>query len=748
MSELFGALFGQGAGQTWLVTANLVLSILLAAQMLRNRRLHMEARESQANTMELIDNLSEGIYRTSPDGRWLKVNRALVRLSGFESKERLLAEVRDIGKEWYAEPGRRDEIRAILESDGKLENAVSEIYRPATGERVWITESVRVVSDKKSGKPLFYEGSVHEITETMARLHLEEMFQKLTTQVPGGLFQLIRYKGGRLTAPYVSSGCRRITGFGDNDEHPDPLAFVNSIHSDDRQRFLETLRLSGTRMVPWDCEFRATSGEGTESWLRVTATPESIADGIMWHGYVDDISVRKDHEMEIEKLAFFDPLTGLPNRRLLHQRTASVGARCAETGNHGALLFIDLDNFKTLNDTMGHNVGDEFLVQVSTRLSACVERNDTVARMGGDEFVIVLENAGGDRSIATRHAIVTANKVLSCLREKFRLGELDHRTSASIGVVVFDGIGYAPEDIMKNADMAMYQAKSAGRNGVAMFDPVSMTAEADRFRLLADLREAIANRNLILHYQPQISDAGIVTGAEALVRWNHPDRGFVQPSDFVHLADQFGLADELAKSVLEAGAETLARWMHDPRTAQLNLSVNISAPSIRGEAFAPFLAGLIERHRFEPHKLTLEVTEHVMAKDQTLVARRMKELKKLGVRLSLDDFGSGHSSIAYLKKLPFDELKIDGCFVADIEHSDSDRALVKSMLSMAATLGLAAAAEHVETMQQEAFLRAYGCDYFQGWYYSPALTAEEFGRYVFERNPTPVIAFPGTRHQA
>ncbi|MDN2565009.1 EAL domain-containing protein [Aquibium sp. A9E412] len=748
MQEYLAALWSMGASQEWLVTANFILSVLLALWMLRYRQLYLSARAEQENARGLIDNLTEGIYRSSLDGRQLSANPALVRLNGYDSEAELLASVKDIAREWYVEPDRRAVFRDILMREGKVENFVSEIYRHKTRERIWVSESARLVCDHKTGRPLFYEGSVREITEMVERLHLEEMFQKLTTQLPGGLFQIYRRKGGRYSVPYASSGFRRMIGLAPDAMFPRPDQVIAGIHEEDRQRYMETMRHSGMALTRWECEFRIQPPGGTEKWLRVNAMPEATADGILWHGYVSDISMRKTQEVEITKLAFYDPLTALPNRRLFLDRINAAAERCRTHGGHGALMFIDLDNFKTLNDAMGHDVGDRFLVQVAERLRACVGEDGMVARIGGDEFVIVLEQLGGEHAIAVRNAIVVANRALSVLRRPFQLGRLEHTSSASVGVVVFDGVETQPDEIVKHADLAMYQAKSAGRNGVALFDRAAFAAETERFRLLAELREAMAAGNVGLHFQPQVDEMGHVTGAEVLARWDHPERGVLAAESFVPLAEQFGLAADLCRFVLKQAMATLVGWRDDPRMAGLRLAVNIGVPSIVGDDLADFLGTLLKQSAVDPARLTLELGRQVMAKDQPLIARRMNELKALGVRLCLDDFGTGHSSLSDLKSLPFDELKIDGTFVADIEGSDTDRALVQTMLTMARTLRITSVAEHVETIQQAAFLRAFGCDSFQGWYFSPPLSADDLAAFVAEHNPAPPVQLADFRRNA
>ncbi len=740
MSSIHATLIALGTSKDWLIAANFILSVLLGLWMLRYRTLYIQSRVSQANYHDLIDNLSEGVYRSTLDGQQLSANKALVRLNGYTTEAEMLAGVSDIGLEWYVEPGRRDEFRRVLQRDGHVEDFVSEIYRHKTRERIWVSESARLVHDKRSGKPLYCEGSVREVTETLKRLNLEAQFRKLTSELPGALFQFVNRDGHSSDIVYASAGLERITGRPVADFIAQPALFSEIIAKVDVDGFRESLRTAAANGSGWDHEFRIRDSEGREKWVRVTATPEISGSTITWHGYLIDVSVRKRYEMEIEELAFFDPLTKLPNRRLFLTRMTQAIAGCAARGDNDVLLFIDLDNFKTLNDTQGHDIGDAFLVKVAERLRRCLSPKDLVARIGGDEFVVIIEEAGTDAARATRRGIGAADQVLSALHDPFELGALNHVASASVGIVVFDGAEQRPDELLKRADIAMYQAKAAGRNGMALFDPATMDRESERYRLLSDLRQAFKRRELELFFQVQVDDTGTAIGAEGLLRWNHPEFGMVFPDRFIPLAEQFGLNDELTRYVLDAGVGVLAGWQSDPNSAHLRLSLNVSVQSFNTDDFARTLADIVDVHGIDASKLTLELTEHVMAQNHEHVAGRMAEVKKLGVRLSLDDFGTGYSSLAYLKTLPLDEVKIDGGFIADLEHAESNRALVKTILVMARNLGLAAVAEHVENVRQEAFLRAFGCDFFQGYLYGRAVPAAEFAAYVAETRGT------GPRH--
>lgn len=727
------------AGSTWIGAAALVLPPVLAAAAWRYRRLYLAVWEEQQNNKDLIENLSEGIYRSLPNGRQLSANRALVALNGYASEQAMLKGVRNLDTEWYVEPTRRDEFRRILREEGRIEGFVSEIYRHNTRERIWISEAARLVRHRKTGQPLFYEGSVREVTETVERLQIEERFQKLTRQLPGVLFQLEVPAKGKPRMAYISPGIARVTGYEHRDHVTSPGLFNSLILSADRPEYDRSVAQAAEKLTPWEVEFRILTRSGIEKWLRMTASPEKSGDVLTWHGYVADVSTRRRQEIEIEELAYFDSLTKLPNRRMFMQR---IGRITAVPGAVGAVLFIDLDNFKSLNDTHGHDVGDAYLVQVAERLRGAVGPLDTVARIGGDEFIVIAGIEMAEAAHALRHAITTANRIVAALHEPFTMGEIEHVGSASVGVVAFDGEERRAEELVRRADIAMYQAKAAGRNGVALFDPSTMDREASRYKLLQELRVAIAEDQFFLHFQPQFDDERRLTGAEALIRWQHPVRGLVLPDEFVPLAEQFGMNVDLGRHILEKGLGALAAWQRDPEMAHLRLAFNVGVKCFSGDKFVAAVKELIDRHGLDAAMLTFELTENVMTNAVELVVARMNEIKMLGVHLSLDEFGTGYSSLAHLRQLPFDEVKIDGKFVADIEGSDDGRSLVRTILAMARMLRLKTVAEHVENIRQESFLRAFGCDLFQGRLYAAPMTKAEFGEFVARHQAGETAAAP------
>lgn len=454
----------------WPTIALAVAITLGSLGLIRYRLLYLVAQEENRNSRELIENLSEGIYRSTLDGGILSANPALASLNGCDSPAELLAMVNDIAGQWYVDPNRRSQFRRLLMREGQINDFVSEVYRYKTRERIWVVESARLVRDPTTNRPLYYEGSVREITETMKRLKLEEFYQKLISQVPGGLFQIERKTNGEFTIPFASPGFRTIVGIDDEDILGATVVFFEMIAPQDRTDFLASLNRSAREQARWDCEFSAIDAKGARKWLRITATAEHSDGRTIWHGYLTDCSLRKKHEIEIEKLAFKDPLTDLPNRRMLFERLRNASRKCLRHRRHGALLFLDLDNFKEINDSHGHHVGDALLQSVARRLEESTGRKEVVSRMGGDEFVVLVEDAGRERADAAQKSLILAGQLLAALREPYDIGETRHTTSASIGIVVFDGSEETIDEILKKADVAMYRIKGTGRDGLALFD--------------------------------------------------------------------------------------------------------------------------------------------------------------------------------------------------------------------------------------------------------------------------------------
>lgn len=446
--------------------------------------------------------------------------------------------------------------------------------------------------------------------------------------------------------------------------------------------------------------------------------------------YTTDITQRKEAQAQIQNLAFYDPLTQLPNRRLLMDRLEQAMASSSRHQRQAALLFIDLDNFKTLNDTYGHDRGDMLLQQVAQRLVGCIREGDSVARLGGDEFVVMLEDLSTNTLEAALQAKTVSETILHTLNQDYQLANNLHHSTPSIGVTLFGGGPESIEEPLKRADLAMYQAKAAGRNAIRFFDPQMQAVVAARASLELGLREALAQGQLVLHYQAQVTSEGAVMGAEALVRWRHPERGLVSPAEFIPLAEETGLILPLGNWVLQTACTQLAAWAQSPDTAHLSLSVNVSVRQFSQSDFVPQVLVALARSGANASRLKLELTESLLVTQMEDVIAKMNALQARGVSFALDDFGTGYSSLAYLKRLPLDQLKIDQGFVRDILIDPNDAVIAKMVIVLAESLGLTVMAEGVETQAQMDALRAQGCRAYQGYLFSRPVAVGDFEVYV------------------
>jgi diguanylate cyclase (GGDEF)-like protein/PAS domain S-box-containing protein len=451
-----------------------------------------------------------------------------------------------------------------------------------------------------------------------------------------------------------------------------------------------------------------------------------------WVAVGRDITERKMAEEKIQYLAFYDPLTRLPNRQLLLDRLQHA---LTDEGRprEGALMFIDLDNFKVLNDTLGHQKGDLLLQQVAERLRSCVARGDTVARLGGDEFVILLENSGAKPLQPAEGARIVSERILARLGEPYLLSGHLHHSTCSIGVTLFGKSPWAVSELLKQADLAMYQAKAAGRNTVCFFDPEMQAVVTANAALATDLREAWREGQFLVDYQPQVGVDGRMTGVEALLRWKHPQRDMVPPSHFIPTAEETSLIIPIGRWVLEQACAQLAAWAPRPDRRHLSIAVNVSVRQFRHPDFVDEVMTAIRQSGIAPHKLKLELTESLLADGIEVTVAKMGNLKAMGVTLSLDDFGMGYSSLSYLKRLPLDQLKIDKEFVRDILTDANDAAIAKTIIGLAQSLDLGVVAEGVETQAQRDFLAKQGCTEYQGFLFCPPLPIDQLEAYMDSR---------------
>lgn len=477
----------------------------------------------------------------------------------------------------------------------------------------------------------------------------------------------------------------------------------------------------------WEGELwnRRKNGEIYPERLVITGVRNEEGKIVNYVGTFTDITMNRASAEKIRDLAFYDTLTHLPNRRLFMDRLHQAMTMNARSGQKGALFLLDLDNFKTINDTLGHDMGDALLQQVAERIKFTLREEDTVARLGGDEFVILVADLGRDALEAADKARDVGIKLQSPLNQPYRLGTQLHQNSPSIGVTIFSGNERA-EDLVKQADIAMYQAKRAGKNTLRFFDQQMQEAVNAHAALERDLRIALDRKQFELYYQIQVDNAGRAIGAEALIRWNHPERGLVSPGSFIPVAEDSGLIVEIGDWVLEQACIQLKAWEGSPDTRDLVLAVNLSSASFRPSQDFDVLLEIVKRHRINPTRLKIEITESLLLDDVERITNFLRELKAIGIRLAMDDFGTGYSSLSYLKRLPIDQVKIDQSFVRDIAEDENDRAIVETIIAMARSLKMGVIAEGVETDEQKEFLIGKGCMAFQGYLFGKPLPLDQF----------------------
>ena len=540
-------------------------------------------------------------------------------------------------------------------------------------------------------------------------------------------------------------------GYGDESSSYTVDDLFTFVHPDDAPRVRQSIseHLAG-QSPQYRCEFRLRAKNGDWVWYAnygkltrsdVDATEHRLI------GVTFNIHERKCREEElavanralVEKnaqldlmnaalhaLSTSDPLTQLPNRRLLMDRLRQALNARIRSGRSGALLYIDLDDFKALNDTLGHDRGDSLLQQVARRLEFCVREGDVIARIGGDEFVIILEDLSEELVEAAAQAETVGEKVLRAIGQPYRFPSHEFRCTSSIGVALFSDDTQTAEELLRQADIAMYQAKKAGRNALRFFDQRMQHAIDSRTSLEAEMRRAIELGQFRLFYQIKVDGLGRPTGAEALIRWLHPERGLVLPEEFIPLAEETGLILDIGQWVLETACLQMRAWQEDDLTSNLTLSVNVSARQFQKAGFVDELKGLLLRHAVNPSLLRLELTESMLLENIGDTITTMRALNSIGIRFSLDDFGVGYSSLQYLKQLPLDQLKIDRAFVRDLAGDKSDKAIVSTIIAMATSLDLDVVAEGVETDEQKDILTTRGCFSFQGYLFGRPVPIEVF----------------------
>ncbi|WP_343736557.1 EAL domain-containing protein [Acidovorax sp.] len=724
----------------WLAgLAAALVSLLLAstvALLVRQRTLALvraqlsdEARrESEERFRALFNQATVGVAQVdSATGQFVRVNQRYADILGYSPQELVGMTFQSL-----THP---DDLAADLAHVRRLQSGDVPEYRlekryiHKDGHEVW--GDLTVSSMWASGSaPGYHIAVVQDIT---ARKRMEEnlraneqRLRSILERLPMGLCLvqddgLISFRNAR----YV-----QICGY-TQEEVPDTNTWWQRAYPDAtereaiRQRLLDT---SHQGIIPL-AEYTIRCADGKYKPVEIS--------GIFVEGgrliTMQDLSERKAAEEEINQLAYYDPLTRLPNRRLLMDRLQQALATSARHHRSGALLMLDLDNFKTVNETRGHDRGDALLLQVAHRLRSCVHEDDTVARQGGDEFVVVLEDLGDSPEEAAARAEDVGQRILGVLREPYQIDGDAHHSSLSMGVTIYSGTRETVDELLKRADLALYQAKNAGRDTLRFYDPQMQAVVSARATLELDMRVGLGQGQFELYYQPQI-DHGRIIGAEALLRWRHPRDGFISPAHFIPLAEETGLILPLGEWVLQAACRRLAAWAQQPDLATLSLAVNVSPRQFHQTGFVAQVLAALAGAGADGHQLKLEMTEGLLLQDVEDTIDKMGQLRGYGVGFSLDDFGTGYSSLSYLKRLPLDQLKIDQSFVRDVLTDPNDAAIARTVVALGTSLGLRVIAEGVETEAQREFLERHHCHAWQGFLLSPPVAVAEFEALVRRTN--------------
>jgi diguanylate cyclase (GGDEF)-like protein/PAS domain S-box-containing protein len=669
----------------------------------------------------LFEFLPIGAYRSTPGGVQLRANAALVRLNGYASEPDMLAATQALDQGWYVEPNRRATFKALMEAQGAVVNFVSEVYRHKTRERIWIRENAYAVRDE-AGQVLYYEGTVEDVSDSMRAqqaLADSEARWRLALEAAGDGVWDWNIATGEETC---SDGLLRMFGYEPGELPNDLSALDVRTHPDDRAQMAvdRDAHLTGSSPA-YVNEHRVQCKNGEWKWVLsrgMVVARNHDGQPLRMIGTHTDISGRKRAETLIWQQANFDALTGLPNRRMLRQQLDVSLLRAAQHGRPVAVAFIDLDHFKEVNDTLGHDFGDMLLVQAAQRIRQATASSDTVARMGGDEFTVVVSDiTAGDHmgdELSQRLAAL-----LDALSQGFELRGQTVFVSASIGVALYPTDATQVEDLFKHADQALYSAKGAGRNRFCFFTPSLQVAAQQRARLDADLRLALPLQQLEVVYQPIVDMAtGQVRKAEALLRWHHPVLGPVSPVQFIPIAETSGLIIPLGDWVFAQAVEQVAAW-RQRFDAAFQISVNKSPVQFHRKAsLTQNWAHQLAQRGMPGSAIAIEITEGLLLDTSPLVTDHLAELRQAGIDVSLDDFGTGYSSLTYLQKLAIDYIKIDQSFVRNLQPGSTALSLCKAIIVMAHELGMRVVAEGVETEMQRDLLLQAGCDHGQGYLFA------------------------------
>jgi|WetSurMetagenome_2_1015567.scaffolds.fasta_scaffold00961_19 diguanylate cyclase (GGDEF)-like protein/PAS domain S-box-containing protein len=723
----------------WLLGSAALLvaaTLIFYFRSVRNTRSAVETSEQRLRL--LLGSVSNGIWGLDREGNTTFVNLAAANMLGYTPEELIGKPMHETIHHSYADgthyPSERCPMHATL-LDNKNRTGIDEVLWRKDGSSLPVDYSSHPIL--LQGK---LEGAVVVFDDISERKQKDEAL-KLASSVYQSSNDGILVTDENNLILDVNPAFTRITGYSlDEVRGKNPNIFQSGKHDSQfyQQMWQAILDDGHWQGEVWDLK---KGGELHAKWLSISIIRHADGSIFRYVGQFSDITEKKRKDEVIWEQANFDALTSLPNRRLFSDRFRQALSSSARSGRHGALLSLDLDQFKRLNDTFGHSMGDKLLIEVAKRLTASVREEDTVARMGGDEFLVILNGLSGVQNEAAIQAELVAEKIRGELCKPYLLDKTEHHSSSSIGIVLFLGHADNHDKLLAHVDTAMYQAKAKGRNAICFFDSSMQEILEKRGQMESALRGALERNEFSLHYQPQIASSGLPIGVEALLRWTHPQLGVVSPAQFIPVAEESGLILPIGLWVLETACAQLARWQATSRFSHLSIAVNVSPIQFREAEFVSRVSDVLGQSGIRPESLKLELTESLVLDNIDDSIRKMKELKTLGVKFSMDDFGTGYSSLSYLSRLPIDQLKIDQSFVRDITTDQHDAAIVQTIISMALSMGMEVIAEGVETEEQHEFLELRGCQAYQGYLFARPKPIDELEEKLTEllalRNVTP-----------
>jgi diguanylate cyclase (GGDEF)-like protein/PAS domain S-box-containing protein len=708
-----GTLFDVEVSTTGVEIAGLNYQYASSHDITGRKKIEQELRDNERKLRMLMDNAADAVFVADPrTERWVYINERFKNLLGYSDEELLAGNIYDLVTPAFRDIY-RERFRSIVNSGRVLTREIQ--LNRKDGSRMPLEMNAVTLPDGT------VYGSCRDITERKKN----EEGQRIAA-VTFDTQEAIMITTPDANILRVNQAFQDITGYSKEEVIGcNPNMLKSGRHDEDfyREMWSELLNSGRWSGEVWD---RRKDGSIYPKLMTITAVYDDNRKLTHYVAVFRDISNRKKSEQEIHRLAFYDALTKLPNRRLLLDRLQQALAVSARNARHGALLFLDMDHFKTINDTQGHAMGDKLLVEVARRLQICVREGDSVARLGGDEFVVLLEDLSADLDEAASQTETVAEKIRMELDKPYVLKDFECLSTVSIGISLFFEHRESAEDLLMHADVAMYQAKTAGRNAIRFFDPQMQTALEMRASLEADLRYALEKQQFRLYYHIQVDYLNRPLGAEVLLRWDHPERGLVSPMEFIPLAEETGLIVHIGLWVVQTVCSQLKKWQKNALTRDLTLAVNVSARQFRQPDFVAQIQRVLQSGGVKPSRLKLELTESTVLENVEDTIAKMRELKMLGVGFSMDDFGTGYSSLQYLKRLPLDQIKIDQSFVRDVTTDPNDAAIVQTIIAMTDALGLSVIAEGVESEAQREFLDSHGCHAFQGYLFGKPIPLDQF----------------------